>query len=212
MKAFNPEDLKKLSLEDQHKAAVIAIWSARADVYGQDLSEKQLKKFSDLTNHFPVKTLIKLLDAHMASEWGHRMPNPSDVFRMARKGLNLASEDDATEIASEIIQAVENNGYWVNAKEFAEKEKEAEKELSEVAWRVVKKLGGWGAVVRHLQSVGSARTTWIAQTRDLIKSVIRNENKKIEEKVSGVHLEFDDLKSLGLEYIPKKMLNERERQ
>ena len=74
-------------------------------------------------------------------------------------------------------------------------------------WKVVEKLGGWGAVVRHLQSVGSARTTWIAQTRDLIKSVIRNENKKIEEKVSGVQLGFDDLKSLGLEYTPKKMIN-----
>jgi DNA-directed RNA polymerase specialized sigma54-like protein len=207
METFSQEDLRNLSPEDQQKAAVIAIWSARADVYGQDLNEKQLKKFSDLTNHFQPKTLIKLLDAHMTSEWGHRMPTPADVFKMAKKGLNLPSEDDATEIASEIIQTVENNGYWVNAKEFAEKEKEAEKELSELAWKVVEKLGGWGAVVRHLQSVGSARTTWIAQTRDLIKSVIRNENKKIEEKFSGIHLELSDLKSLSLDYY-----NEKERQ
>ena len=207
METFSQEDLKNLSPEDQHKAAIIAIWSARADVYAEELNEKQLKKYSDLTSHFPAKVLIKLLDAHMSTKWGHRMPNPSDVFQMAKEGLNLPSEDDASEVASQIIQAVENNGYWVNAKEYAEKEKEAEKELSELAWKVVEKLGGWGAVVRHLQSVGSARTTWIAQTRDLIKSVIRNENKKIEEKVSGVQLGFDDLKSLGLEYTPKKMIN-----
>ena len=208
MQTFNPEDLKNLSPKDKQKAAVIAIWSARADVYGQDLNEKQLKKFSDLTSHFDPKTLIKLLDAHMASEWGHRMPNPSDVFRMARKGLNLPSEDDASEIASEIIQAVENNGYWVNAKEFAEKEKEAEKELSELAWRVVEKLGGWGAVVRHLHSVGSARTTWIAQTRDLIKSVIRKENEKAFDKVSGIQIGYDGLNSLSIDYYQK----EKERQ
>ena len=172
MQTFNQEDIKNQSTQHQQKAAIIAIWSARADVYAEELNEKQLKKYSDLTSHFPAKVLIKLLDAHMGTKWGPRMPNPSDVFQMAKEGLNLPSEDDASELASQIIQAVENNGYWVNAKEYAEKEKEAEKELSELAWKVVEKLGGWGAVVTHLQSVGSARTTWIAQTRDLIKSVI----------------------------------------
>jgi hypothetical protein len=201
------EDLQELSQENQNKAAVIAIWSARADVYGESLNEKQLKKFSDLTSHFPAKTLIKLLDAHMASDWGHRMPKPSDVFRMAKKGLNLPSEDDASEVASQIIQAVENNGYWVNAKEYNEKEKGAKEELDDLAWKVVEKLGGWGPVVRHLHSVGSARTTWIAQTRDLIKVVIKKENEKVIDKVSGIQLDLDDLKSLGLEYKPKKMIN-----
>lgn len=223
------DDLKNLSPEDQNKAAIIGIWSARATVYGETLNEMQLKKYSDLTAHLPAKTLIKLLDAHMLSEWGHLMPNPSHVFKMARKGLKLASEDDATDIAQEIYRVamsdglsrtkflgkipiqLEEGGEVVLMEEKDIQEKKAKKRLSETAWNFVEKSGGWYRIASSIVDCNYNQLNWIAQTRDAIKSSIRKQNDALLEKVSDQStLTLDDLRRVGLEYVPKLINTEGE--
>ena len=224
------EDLKKLSPEDQNKAAIIGIWSARASVYGESLNEMQLKKYSDLTSHFPAKTLIKLLDAHMASEWGHLMPNPSHVFKMARKGLNLANEEDSTSIAQEIYSVAMSDGLsrtkalgkipvqlekdgpevLMCAKEI--QEKKAKKRLSEIAWRFIESSGGWFRIALSIVDCDYNQLTWTAQTRDALKSFIKKENESLLEKITGQpQISIDDVKGNAIEYVSTPT-NTKERQ
>jgi len=221
------QTFENLNEQDKNTAAVIAIWSARATVYGESLNEMQLKKYSDLTAHLPAKTLIRLLDAHMTSEWGHLMPNPSHVFKMARKGLNLANEEDATGIAQEIYSIAMSDGLsrskflgkiptMVDGKIVLVEEKDvheekAKKRLSKNAWNFVERSGGWFRIAASIIDCDYNQMTWIAQTRDAIKASIRKENDRISGEISGQkQLTLDDLSNFGLKYAPKMINKEGE--
>lgn len=220
MQTFN-ETLGNLSNENKNKAAVIAIWSARADCYDVTLSEKQLKKYSDLTAHFPAKILIKLLDAHYGTDYGHIMPTPAHVFKMAKKGLKMPSEDDSTLMAQEIYEGLLRSGVCQSSAgdrgeqiylrpyeewktqtgvcgvdyymitDEEKKERDIKKVLSDIQYAYVKRRG---IKVLAREVLELQQGMWIAQNRESIKAFLREYNASTEEKLLGFEpVPIDDL-------------------
>jgi len=185
-----------------HLEQVCALWIEEISLYTKEqLTDGQLERYAELTSQFSIETLETLFKRHATSPRGIFEPSPSSLIKAFEEGVNLPSQDDAVSMATEIWQAMINFGSKsYSEKEAEEKAKLAKGALCDISWKFVERNGGWSDLCQTtgLSTANSPnRETWLAQTREQIKSVIRVSNESILEEVKG--LPKMDLEKIRLE-------------
>ena len=113
----------------------------------------------------------------------------------------MPSQEDAGALAGDIWQALVNFGSRsYSSEEGDEKARLAKGALCDISWKFVERNGGWSKLCQTtgLSTANSPnRQTWLAQTREQLKSIIRVHNETILDEVKG--LPKLDLENIQLE-------------
>lgn len=145
-----------MTREEQQKLKEALVFTA--ELCGKSFSDEAIKMLAHDMNHMEFEPVIAAM-ARLRKRG--KFPTVEEIEDIVKPKLDPA--DNAREVASLLIQAVSKFG-WCNADG-------ARKHMGELAWEIVRRLGGWVHLCETLNSANQGFLT--AQIRDLATSMMK---------------------------------------
>lgn len=143
-------------------------WITLAAYYRTKLEDAAVRFYASDVAHIPVEKLMNLFEIYRRDPKNKTLPMPSWFLEQLNPSMS-DPKDQAREVASRISAAIAKFG-WCNSGE-------AEKYIGSVGWKVVERYGGWQRVCESV-GVEIDSAIFLAQTRDLSESMIKNQSRE----------------------------------
>ncbi len=142
-----------------------------ASAFNRPLSDQVLKWYIDILANKNPDDIIKALRRWAIETKRPEMPTPGQILSLIDPKINF--DNEATEAAARIIQAIARFGYSnpLEAKNF----------IGELGWRVVERYGGWGHLCGKMGTEIN-EGVFIAHAKALAKVTLERESMGIDDQ------------------------------
>jgi hypothetical protein len=125
------------------------------ELYGKQISQNALKLFADMLMPFDYEKIMSSLESYLGNPKNKFFPVPAQIIELMEPKIN--DDEEARRISATIIGCVSKHGYNNGP--------DARKEIGELGWDIILRLGGWVSFCTELSD--NNVTSFQAQIRDL---------------------------------------------